>query len=355
MSCRWFVSLAAVSTLWLPAFAQSVISARAGLIQVSDGNVFLDDQRLEPRAGKFEQMKEGSVLRTEQGRAEILLTPGVFLRISDNSAIHMISNRLADTRVRFLSGSAIIDAAGPSANTLATVLFIDYQIHIGRDGRYRLNGDPPELKVDRGEARVELDGHSVDIQAGFVLPINNGLVARRLNTLPTDSLDDWNKTRDDSISQDNLQAANTPDLSGAIDNWQNDRDAYLQALGMSSYIPALPIAPYSPLAGTAMLGVTPLGLYGLGYGGIYSMYAPYSLSYLRYYGAPNRNYGVYGYRRPLVQPPVRFGTTPGVRPISPSPVYGVGRMAAPAPIRTSPSAHPAPSHGGAVHVGGGRR
>src|SRR2546429_3861810 len=47
----------------------------------------------------FPDVKENWQLRTEEGRAEVLLTPGVFLRVSENSAIRMIANRLIDTRV----------------------------------------------------------------------------------------------------------------------------------------------------------------------------------------------------------------------------------------------------------------
>ena len=114
MFCRSLLPLAITPFVWLSASAQPVISARAGLIQLTDGSVFLDDQRLEQRAAKFDQMKEGSELRTQDGRAEVLLTPGTFLRIGNDSAIRMVSNRLVDTRVRLLNGAAIVDAADGS-------------------------------------------------------------------------------------------------------------------------------------------------------------------------------------------------------------------------------------------------
>src|ERR1700733_3757625 len=95
--------------LGLPALAQSVISAHSGLIHFSDGSVFLDDQRIEQKTGKFDQMNNGSELRTHDGRAEVLLTPGTFLRVGSNSAVRMLSNKLEDTRVELLRGSAVLD------------------------------------------------------------------------------------------------------------------------------------------------------------------------------------------------------------------------------------------------------
>ncbi|HEX5229603.1 MAG TPA: hypothetical protein VFW44_17950, partial [Bryobacteraceae bacterium] len=65
---RWIVCWALTPLLGLPAFAQSVISAHSGLIHFSDGAVFLDDQRVEQQAGKFDQIHNGSELRTEEGR-----------------------------------------------------------------------------------------------------------------------------------------------------------------------------------------------------------------------------------------------------------------------------------------------
>src|SRR6202034_2971479 len=124
MSNRWIVCWALSPLLGLPAVAQSVISAHSGLIHFSDGSVFLDDQRVEQKSGKFDQMKNGSELRTQDGRAEVLLTPGTFLRIGANSAIRMISNVLDNTRVELLNGSAVVDQGSDTlANTSVTVLY----------------------------------------------------------------------------------------------------------------------------------------------------------------------------------------------------------------------------------------
>src|ERR1700722_17913761 len=80
----------------VPAIAQSVISAHSGLIYYFDGFVYLDGQQLQPHLGKFPSVPQGTELRTGLGRAEVVLTPGVFLRVGDKSAIRMLSNDLAD-------------------------------------------------------------------------------------------------------------------------------------------------------------------------------------------------------------------------------------------------------------------
>ncbi len=94
----------------LPGYAQSVLSVRSGVVNYFEGSAFLDGQPLAEKFGTFPAIKEGSTLRTEHGRAEVLLTPGVFLRIDQNTALRMISTSLSDTRAELLNGSAILDS-----------------------------------------------------------------------------------------------------------------------------------------------------------------------------------------------------------------------------------------------------
>src|SRR5580658_9872234 len=76
------------------AWGQSAISAHSGMIHYVEGKVLLDGQPVDPKFGEFPEMKNDQVLQTEEGRAEVLLTPGVFLRVSEDSSIRMLSNRL---------------------------------------------------------------------------------------------------------------------------------------------------------------------------------------------------------------------------------------------------------------------
>src|SRR5947207_15597892 len=87
------------------AFSQQMISARAGMVHYVEGKVFAGSEQLDGKFGNFPQIKENQVLRTEEGRAEVLLTPRVFLRAGENTSFRMIPNRLIDTRLELLAGS----------------------------------------------------------------------------------------------------------------------------------------------------------------------------------------------------------------------------------------------------------
>src|SRR3974390_3214021 len=99
MSHRLRLVCALAPVLAFPAWSQSVISVYSGVIHLSEGSVFLDNRPVEQKPGRFEEIKPGSELRLEDGRAEVLLTPGGFLRPGDGSAVRMVSYVLADTRL----------------------------------------------------------------------------------------------------------------------------------------------------------------------------------------------------------------------------------------------------------------
>src|SRR5690242_544330 len=104
------------------AFSQQAISARSGMVHYIEGSVFTGDQKVDGKFGSFPQVKENQVLRTEEGRAEVLLTPGVFARIGESSSIRMITNRLIDTRLEFLTGSMIMESDDMLKDNAVTVV-----------------------------------------------------------------------------------------------------------------------------------------------------------------------------------------------------------------------------------------
>ena len=352
---RWLFSLSLAPILGIPISAQPVISARAGLIEFADGVVFLNGDLVRQVPGRFGQMNEASELRTQAGRAEVILTPGVFLRIGDNSAVQMVANKLADTRVRLVDGTAIIDAIGASPKTSVTVLYGDYQVHVGQDGRFRFNAAPAELRVEDGKAQVIHNGDSLTVDAGHQVALTGGLNARLLDGTPRDRLDDWDQARSNSVAQGNQEAANTQDLSSAIDNWQNDPVAALSDLGMSGYLPPPGYIPTAPYTGWVSSPYTPLGLgpygplspwgYGYGFAGVYGLYG---VPIYRNYLLRSPITGISTYHSPIIRPSIPAGVGVGTG-------LGVGRTGIYGGGGVRPVSPAAPAHGGVGHAGGGHR
>jgi hypothetical protein len=316
-----FCTLAMVTALALPAAGQSVISARSGVVHFFEGSVYLRDQPLEPHPGKFQALAQGDELRTAQGSAEVLLTPGVFLRMGEKSAVRMVANNLADTRVELLAGSAIVGSDETNANTSVTLICRKWKVHFLQEGTYRIDSDPPRLWVDQGKAEVSAEGSTapVSVEQGMNLPLAGALVPEQSINEPVDDLTNWSKGRSQSISTDNAIAAQISDNPTTADPSN-------LGPGTLTYFPLLGLAPglglYRPYSSFAYSSFAP---YQPGFNSIYLpgyTYQPLILG-LRIVGGPMVP------RVPLRPAPIHpvLHPTPGVRPtaVFPGGVHSVHR------------------------------
>jgi hypothetical protein len=197
------------------AMAQSVISAKSGLIHYVEGRVLLADQPVESHLGSFPDIKENAQLRTEEGRAEVLLTPGVVLRVGESSAIRMITNRLIDTRVEFLSGSALVEAADLPKDNGVTIVYNDYAVRLLKKGLYRFDSEPAQLRVYDGEAQVESGGKTVAVNEGRMMAFSGEMAIAKFDTKDGDALYRWAKRRAEYFAVANVSAARSVSQSGS--------------------------------------------------------------------------------------------------------------------------------------------
>ena len=58
---------------------------------------------------KFPMLQEGMVPRTGNGRAEVLLGPGVFLRLGEYGALRMLDTHLENAQVEAQQGTAPVE------------------------------------------------------------------------------------------------------------------------------------------------------------------------------------------------------------------------------------------------------
>ncbi|HTS30017.1 MAG TPA: hypothetical protein VMH81_29300 [Bryobacteraceae bacterium] len=263
--------------LWIPAGAQSVISTHSGMVYFFDGSVYLADQRLEQRFGRFPDIGEGRELRTDQGRAEVLLTPGVVLRVGDHSAIRMLSTAFSDTRVELLAGSAIVEANEPASRTNPSLIYKTWQVRMPQEGVYRIDSQPAQVIVYKGKSEVSAEGDpgSVEVGPGQTLPLAAVLVPEQQSPGSADDFKNWAMNRSQAVSSDNATAAGIVDDPSAIENSAGVFGG-LDGLGSLSYFPLTGIPgiaitnPYglsfwSPFQSTLNAMYLPLYGYGLFY------------------------------------------------------------------------------------------
>ena len=199
----------------IPALAQPVISAKSGVISYVEGKVYLADQVVEPSPTRFPDVKENAVVRTAEGRAEVLLTPGVVLRLGENSSFKMLTNRLIDTRLELLTGSAVVEADDIAKDTSVTLVCKDGTVTLGKKGLYRLDTAPARIKVFDGVASVQVAGQNVLVAAGKMLSLGGEVAAvEKFDKEDTDSLDNWSKRRGELVAMANVSAARQVHDSG---------------------------------------------------------------------------------------------------------------------------------------------
>jgi len=300
----------------LPVAAQSVISAKSGLLSYFEGQVMLNDQPVEFSTTHFADVKENSIVSTADGRAEVLLTPGVTLRMGENSSLRMITNRLVDTRVELLTGSAVVEADMIAKDTNVTVVVGQGNVALPKAGLYRFDASPAQTKVFKGDAEVEMAGQTKLVSTAHMLSMASETASiEKFDTEDTDALDRWSHRRGSYLAMANTSAARSLVSSGSIPySWGmmgcSPAWGYNNYYGMMTFIPCMG-SLYSP--------------YG------YRFYSPYAIS------------GYY-----WVNPPIIYGGGAGRTGISPS---GSASLARPATTASYRSTSAAPSLGARAGFG----
>jgi len=280
-------ALAGLLGLFVPAaVAQSVISAKSGLIHYVEGKVLVDGRQVEPKFGEFPHISPQSVFQTRAGRAEILLAPGVFLRVAENTEFRLLSDNVMDTRLELLTGALLIECAEITKGSLLAVRLGEALISIRDDGLYRIQSDPADLRVYAGRALVEAGGQAVTVKKGKALALDGTLLVRKFDVKTGDPFLRWSKRRAETIALANLSSAKALNDSGVrlrssfwywnpyfgLFTYIPYRGVWSSPFGWRFYSPREVYVVYEPPRAAARSGWDPTPRYdaGLGYGTIRS-------------------------------------------------------------------------------------
>lgn len=188
-----------------------VISAKAGGINAVTGRTGVHAQG----SSEWEQLtikdnlEAGDVVKTGgDGRVEMLLNPGSYLRVAENSEFELTNNSLDNLELRLIRGTAIVEATGADdSEMLINIITPHTRMAIVRRGLYRVKvvpGDVTELIVRKG--RVLLADSQTKIKGGRKL-VFSGLTFSEAKLekadKQTDDFDNWSKQRAETIAQVN--------------------------------------------------------------------------------------------------------------------------------------------------------
>jgi hypothetical protein len=152
----WFktIALLGMGVLCAPAFGADL--ARPGTVNYIEGAAYLEGKLLNPQDVGSIEMNPGEVLSTEAGKAEILLTPGVFLRLNDNSAVKMISPDITPTQLEIEHGQIAVEVDEIYPENDLEILDGGVTTQLVKTGYYEFTANPATVMVFSGKAAVEV-------------------------------------------------------------------------------------------------------------------------------------------------------------------------------------------------------
>jgi hypothetical protein len=203
-----------------------------------EGQVSIDGRSIGQQAIGTTELIHGQSLQTQAGKAELLLTPGVFLRVGDNSSVTMISPSLTNTELRLDKGKATIEAAELRLQTDIIVDVGDARVRLAQAGLYEINADQNIVRVYQGQLFVDANNREIAVKSQFQLAFDayNSMTPKKFNQAPDEALDqakapDVDQSQAGALDQDQLQ---TPDP--AADPVPNQDDLYQWSSLRSSYL-----------------------------------------------------------------------------------------------------------------------
>ena len=201
---------------------QYVVSVKAGLVNHVQGTA---------NVAEMEQVRRGDPISTSQGGyAEVLLTPGSFLRIGESSAVVLDGVELESVSLSVIKGPAVIEVIDINKKFPIQVTTGDLKMNIVAAGIYRFeNGVATVL-----DGKLQTADSKLSYEKGWQVFFKDSYRARKIGkALPSD-LDVYSQIRSQTIARANatLVASINPSIGFSDPYW-----LFSRAFGYYTFIP----------------------------------------------------------------------------------------------------------------------
>jgi hypothetical protein len=198
-----------------PAWATE--TARPGSLNYVEGQVSVANQPADAKSIGSVELEPGQILATGAGKAELLLTPGVFFRVGDNSSARMISPNLTDTEVELLHGNALVEVTDLYRENDLRVIEDGKSTQLVKNGLYDFDADHDQLRVFDGQAVIQDGNKQVKVKGGHEVSFNDEpLKSQKFDKKSFESSDlyRWTSLRSSYLAEANVDAARTYVVGG---------------------------------------------------------------------------------------------------------------------------------------------
>jgi hypothetical protein len=210
-----------------------------GTVNYLEGQATVNGQPLTSQSIGTAVVESGQTLDTQNGKVEVLLTPGVFLRLRENSEARMVSSGLADVEVALARGEAAVEADYWSKDNRLRIDENQTRVDILKKGLYVLNAGQPFVQVLDGKANVIFEEQSVNAGKDREVIVDSAgrLKAQDFNNkaVKETALVRWSSLRSQYEAQANLDAARTVVINNG---WYGPGWYWGPAFGYWSFLPA---------------------------------------------------------------------------------------------------------------------
>jgi hypothetical protein len=184
-------------------------TAYPGTLNYVEGKVSIGSQTVGANEIGSARLEPQQTLTTEQGKAEVLLTPGVFLRVGDDSSVLMISPNLTDTELAVNHGEATVEVASIYPQNRLIVDEGTAKTQLLKTGFYDFNADQGQVKVFSGKAELQNGDRRVTIKGGHEITLDNpNLKAQSFDKKASENdLYQWSSLRSSYLAQANSDMA----------------------------------------------------------------------------------------------------------------------------------------------------
>lgn len=183
-----------------------------GTLNYVEGQVYEQGQIQSPKSVGSTYLEPNQVLDTQNGHAELLLTPGVYLRLGHDSAVKMVSPDLAQTQVQLTRGSGIVEVDELFKENNLSVRLDGTTTRIEKVGLYDFNANQPSIKVLDGKAVTYEGDREVTLKKGHEALLAEGepLTQKKFNkdVIENDPLYRWSKLRGEYATESNIAEGN---------------------------------------------------------------------------------------------------------------------------------------------------
>lgn len=239
----------------------AAIPAHPGMLNYVEGQASINGQPVTSKQVGTAEVEQGQTIETGSGKAEVLLTPGVFLRVGDNSAVRFNAEGLTNTQVEVLQGKAMVEATDLKENNNIRITDHGSVTTLEKNGLYQFDATQGSVQVYDGKAQVRENDHTVDLKKGKMTETAVLKTEKFDRKDDSDELYRWSDLRSQYLSEASVSSART--YMGSGSGWAGGGWYWNPYYSFYSYLPGDGFL-YSPF-GYGFF--SPFGLRSYYYGG----------------------------------------------------------------------------------------